>query len=105
MKIGRNDLCPCGSGRKYKKCCMYKKSNDLQSDLKVDYYKKYKIRLKETKDIEGIKRAGNLVVDTLNMVEKYIEPGLSKVSVPRSMRLSATEFQVSIVLKTEILLT
>lgn len=21
-KIGRNDLCPCGSGRKYKKCCL-----------------------------------------------------------------------------------
>lgn len=21
-KIGRNDLCPCGSGKKYKKCCM-----------------------------------------------------------------------------------
>ena len=21
-KIGRNDPCPCGSGRKYKKCCM-----------------------------------------------------------------------------------
>ena len=20
-KIGRNDSCPCGSGRKYKKCC------------------------------------------------------------------------------------
>mgnify|MGYP006207849001 CR=1 FL=1 len=20
-KPGRNDLCPCGSGRKYKKCC------------------------------------------------------------------------------------
>ncbi len=20
-KIGRNDQCPCGSGRKYKKCC------------------------------------------------------------------------------------
>jgi uncharacterized protein len=20
-KVGRNDLCPCGSGRKYKKCC------------------------------------------------------------------------------------
>lgn len=24
MKVGRNDLCPCGSGRKYKKCCMFK---------------------------------------------------------------------------------
>ena len=23
-KIGRNDPCPCGSGKKYKKCCLYK---------------------------------------------------------------------------------
>jgi len=22
MKIGRNDLCPCRSGKKYKKCCL-----------------------------------------------------------------------------------
>ena len=21
-KVGRNDLCPCGSGRKYKRCCI-----------------------------------------------------------------------------------
>ena len=24
MKIGRNDPCPCGSGKKYKKCCLEK---------------------------------------------------------------------------------
>ena len=24
MKIGRNDPCPCGSGKKYKKCCLIK---------------------------------------------------------------------------------
>ena len=24
-KVGRNDLCPCGSGRKYKHCCESKK--------------------------------------------------------------------------------
>lgn len=24
VKIGRNDLCPCGSGKKYKKCCIDK---------------------------------------------------------------------------------
>ena len=24
MKIGRNDACPCGSGRKYKRCCVGK---------------------------------------------------------------------------------
>jgi tetratricopeptide (TPR) repeat protein len=23
-KVGRNDLCPCGSGKKYKKCCQAK---------------------------------------------------------------------------------
>ena len=22
MKIGRNELCPCGSGQKYKRCCL-----------------------------------------------------------------------------------
>ncbi|TET60949.1 MAG: hypothetical protein E3J47_06135, partial [Candidatus Stahlbacteria bacterium] len=21
IKVGRNDPCPCGSGKKYKKCC------------------------------------------------------------------------------------
>ena len=24
MKIGRNAPCPCGSGKKYKKCCLNK---------------------------------------------------------------------------------
>ncbi len=24
-KIGRNDPCPCGSGKKYKQCCLLKK--------------------------------------------------------------------------------
>jgi uncharacterized protein YecA (UPF0149 family) len=23
-KIGRNERCPCGSGKKYKKCCLIK---------------------------------------------------------------------------------
>jgi uncharacterized protein YecA (UPF0149 family) len=22
IKVGRNDPCPCGSGQKYKKCCL-----------------------------------------------------------------------------------
>ena len=26
MSIGRNEPCPCGSGRKYKKCCLDKKA-------------------------------------------------------------------------------
>jgi len=26
MNVGRNDLCPCGSGKKYKKCCLNKET-------------------------------------------------------------------------------
>jgi len=29
-KIGRNELCACGSGKKFKKCCYYRwKANDM----------------------------------------------------------------------------
>lgn len=31
-KIERNDLCPCGSGKKYKKCHLLKKDNPFNSD-------------------------------------------------------------------------
>ena len=30
-KTGRNDACPCGSGRKFKKCCEAKTSSQRQS--------------------------------------------------------------------------
>ncbi|NGM83992.1 hypothetical protein G5B47_16360 [Paenibacillus sp. 7124] len=29
MKIGRNDQCPCGSGKKYKKCCLGKERDAI----------------------------------------------------------------------------
>ncbi len=28
-KVGRNDLCPCGSGQKYKNCCLLKKQKKI----------------------------------------------------------------------------
>ena len=30
-KIGRNDLCPCNSGKKYKKCCMARDEADARA--------------------------------------------------------------------------
>ena len=39
-KIGRNDPCPCGSGKKYKFCCGSNKKNRLEdiprSDLPLE---------------------------------------------------------------------
>ena len=33
-KIGRNDACPCGSGKKYKKCCLSTGNYEKLVDLK-----------------------------------------------------------------------
>ena len=33
--IGRNDLCPCGSGKKYKKCCMSKEKEDEKTEADI----------------------------------------------------------------------
>jgi methionyl aminopeptidase len=74
-KIGRNDPCPCGSGLKYKRCCLGKNGKDAL-DLEELYLRKYGIRLKQNSDIEGIRQAGRLVLDTLNLVESQIKPGL-----------------------------
>jgi hypothetical protein len=30
MKTGRNEPCPCGSGRKYKKCCLNKPDSAVE---------------------------------------------------------------------------
>lgn len=74
-KIGRNDVCPCGSGKKFKKCCIGK-AGLSEVDLSQYYYKKHKIRLKHPEEIAGIRRAGKLVVETLDMVEHMIRPGM-----------------------------
>lgn len=75
MKVGRNDPCPCGSGIKYKKCCLGK---DLQvnRDPGAMYAQRYKIRLKEKADIEGIRKAGQLVLETFEQVKDKIRPGI-----------------------------
>lgn len=73
---GRNDLCPCGSGLKYKRCCML---HQTAHDLSVAelYLKNYRIKLKTANDIAGIKKAGKLVVDTLRLAEEFVRPGIT----------------------------
>ncbi len=75
-KVGRNDPCPCGSGLKYKKCCFGKKVWISPKDVKIKYLQKYGIRLKSEKDIDGIRKTGELAIKTLTLVENIIRPGL-----------------------------
>ena len=74
-KAGRNDPCPCGSGLKYKKCCQNKKILAWE-DIKTLYSNQHDIRLKESGDIEGIRKSGSLVLATLDLVELKIRPDM-----------------------------
>ncbi len=77
LKVGRNDPCPCGSGLKYKKCCLNRETIDPLAQNKDLYHKKYNIRLKEEKDIQGIRKAGRIALSTLDLVASHIEPGMT----------------------------
>ena len=74
-KARRNDPCPCGSGKKYKKCCG--RSGKAPQDLRALYEQNYRIRFKSPKDVAAIKKAGKLVVDTLDLVEANLRPGMT----------------------------
>jgi len=75
-KPGRNAPCPCGSGLKYKKCCWEKDSAGTET-LAAQYQRKHGIRLKGPGDIAAIRRAGQLAIATLDMVENLIAPGIT----------------------------
>ncbi|WP_179953085.1 type I methionyl aminopeptidase [Desulfobotulus mexicanus] len=76
MKIGRNDPCPCGSGKKYKKCCASRKE-PLKVDLNKYYQQTYGVRLKSKEQIEGIRKAGKLVMETHQLVAEYLKSGIT----------------------------
>jgi len=77
VKVGRNDPCPCGSGKKYKRCCL---STEGQSRPQT-HPDLPKIRLKSEADVAGIRRAGRLVIDTLDLVERRLEPGITTEAI------------------------
>lgn len=51
MKIGRNDPCPCGSGKKYKKCCIPKYDQPVKLAAKPKIYAKNILRSWEEDDL------------------------------------------------------
>ncbi len=69
-KIGRNDPCPCGSGRKYKKCCMNKKTTD-KDDLEL-----FESRLK-AKQMQLIKQQGlgKQIISEIHKGKRYVAVG------------------------------
>ena len=77
VKTRRNDPCPCGSGLKYKRCCLHRENLRPKNSKKNLYLQKHGIRIKEARDIEGIKKAGRLALNTLDLVEASIQAGMT----------------------------
>mgnify|MGYP006277290591 FL=1 len=73
-KVGRNDPCPCNSGKKYKKCCM--NADKKRMDIRQEYREKHDIIIKTQDQIEGIRRCGRLLLSIMDKVEAIIEPGI-----------------------------
>ncbi|HPS56606.1 MAG TPA: methionyl aminopeptidase [Spirochaetota bacterium] len=75
-KISRNDLCWCGSGKKYKKCHM---ESDVQNithpPASLKPPKGIKIKTKE--QIEGIRKSCRLTKEILDMVASKIQGGIT----------------------------
>ena len=78
-KISRNAPCPCGSGKKYKRCCLGKKPAAAPAD--ANYARKHRIQIKTPDQIEGIRRAGRLVIETLERVADHLRPGITTEAI------------------------
>ncbi len=80
MKIGRNDPCWCGSGKKYKSC-------HAAFDEKLEAYKAKRIPvpshklIKTPEQLEGIRKAGKLNTAVLDMIAEKIKVGMSTAEI------------------------
>jgi methionyl aminopeptidase len=75
-KISRNDLCWCGSGKKYKRCHL---DSDLESgDVRGENIPPPPgVIIKTEEQIRGIRKSCKLTRDVLDMVSKHIRPGIT----------------------------
>lgn len=73
----RNDPCWCGSGKKWKKCHYPKEQIDDFQKLKDLYYKQYKILIKTSEQLEGIRKACHLTVEILNKTCALAKEGIT----------------------------
>lgn len=75
--LGRNDPCWCGSEKKWKKCHYPTPPQQSSKDLALEYYRKYKIRLKTPEEIAGIRAACKLTKAILDKTCAMAKAGVT----------------------------
>lgn len=97
MNVGRNESCPCGSGKKYKKCCMNKEKDTISNKrIKIDnkeideerifnFFKNFQNLLLESKPhIKEYKRIRKLHGEIIDSMMRYNDSGKFKQEfIPR----------------------
>ncbi|MEK3674206.1 MULTISPECIES: SEC-C metal-binding domain-containing protein [unclassified Paenibacillus] len=81
-KVGRNDLCPCGSGKKYKKCCLDKETSAVESIL----------RLVTTEDAAAQEAVFSESVQEQSAAEAAVRTE-SKLTLPKLKKMVARELK------------
>ena len=105
MKINRNDPCPCGSGKKYKKCCL-KTTNEISGKKVYDDYMNWNTQFEEelkdrtdaeiaydNKILEELQK-GNTIEIAMDLAEKKypdLKGKIKPTSKSRSGRTGETE--------------
>ena len=74
--IGRNDLCWCGSGKKYKKCHM---ADDIAK--KNNQSKPKNPLVKTAEEIVGMRKAGAFNGELMEYLRQFVVPGVSTESI------------------------
>lgn len=81
-KIAPNSECWCGSGRKYKLCHL-KQDNIVKKLVKKGYKAPPREIFKSKKDIEGIKKSGEITKYLLDNVEQFIKDGTKTIDIDK----------------------
>ncbi|WNS41605.1 SEC-C metal-binding domain-containing protein [Paenibacillus sp. MMS20-IR301] len=77
IKVGRNEACPCGSGKKYKKCCLDKEKSATQSILRL---------------VHAEDAAAQEVIPAQPAPEADV-PAVSKLTLPKLKKMVSSELQ------------
>lgn len=92
MNVGRNELCPCGSRKKYKKCCMNKETEvvinkkikigekEIDEEKITDFFNNFqKLILKNKPNIKKYEKIRKLHGEIIDSMMQYNDSGKFKL--------------------------
>ncbi|MDA3808038.1 MAG: SEC-C metal-binding domain-containing protein, partial [Thiomicrorhabdus sp.] len=98
MKIGRNDPCPCGSGKKYKKCCFLTEHPDSMpepiGDLLADTHDEIR-ELLQGRDFSSLDEANEVLSSHFSRTNRLASDAFSGLSPEQMTALLYDPFDSS----------